>query len=281
MFSSSSPIWCFLNALGATFKDPEQARLATKGLYLMEVFPALALPSLDSGFFGRLAGPKYNPDRRKTFRKDDWARVAEAAAQGFHALGCEEMAGWCRDAGRIDQSQKADQDKIDSVLCVLIALRWRLSPRNESLLIGDPDTGYMVTPASPAVRDCLVTAGLQDELARDDQAPSFYVLRNERGVAGTVALEVVGDDAILRSLAVDPDFRGAGYGWMLADMAVSQARWRGVRRIYLVTAAASDFFAAKFGFRVVDRSTIAKQVATHETFMRPGSGQLVAMRLDL
>ena len=46
MFSSSSPIWCFLNALGATFKDPEQARLATKGLYLMEVFPALALPSL-------------------------------------------------------------------------------------------------------------------------------------------------------------------------------------------------------------------------------------------
>ena len=155
MFSSSSPIWCFLNALGATFKDPEQARLATKGLYLMEVFPALALPSLDSGFFGRLAGPKYNPDRRKTFRKDDWARVAEAAAQGFHALGCEEMAGWCRDAGRIDQPQKADQDKIDSVLCVLIALRWRLSPRNESLLIGDPDTGYMVTPASPAVRDCL------------------------------------------------------------------------------------------------------------------------------
>jgi predicted RNase H-like nuclease len=155
MFSSSSPIWCFLNALGATFKDPEQARLATKGLYLMEVFPALALPSLDSGFFGRLAGPKYNPDRRKTFRKDDWARVAEAAAQGFHALGCEEMAAWCRDAGRIDQPQKADQDKIDSVLCVLIALRWRLSPRDESLLIGDPDTGYMVTPASPAVRDCL------------------------------------------------------------------------------------------------------------------------------
>ena len=65
------------------------------------------------------------------------------------------MVAWCCDAGRIDQPQKADQDKIDSVLCVLIALRWRLSPRNESLLIGDPDTGCMVTPASPAVRDCL------------------------------------------------------------------------------------------------------------------------------
>ena len=47
------------------------------------------------------------------------------------------------------------------------------------------------------------------------------------------------------------------------------------------SSSASDFFAAKFGFRVVDRSTIAKQVASHETFMRPGSSQLVAMRLDL
>ena len=87
--------------------------------------------------------------------------------------------------------------------------------------------------------------------------------------------------AILRSLAVHPESRGVGYGWMLADMAVSQARWRGVRRIYLVTLSASDFFAAKFGFRVVDRSTVAKAVGNHETFARPTSAQLVAMRLDL
>ena len=93
--------------------------------------------------------------------------------------------------------------------------------------------------------------------------------------------EVLGDDAILRALAVDPKFRGAGYGWMLADMAVSQARWRGVRRIYLLTETASDFVAAKFGFRVVDRSTLAKQVAASETFMRPAGAPQVAMRLDL
>ncbi len=154
MFCNASPIWRFLTALGAV-EDPEQARLATNGLYLMEVFPALALASLGSGFFGRLAGPKYNPDRRKTFRTDDWVRVAEAAAQESHALGCEEMAGWCRNAGRIGQPQKADQDMIDSALCVLIALRWRLSPRDDSLLVGDLATGYMVVPASPAVRDRL------------------------------------------------------------------------------------------------------------------------------
>jgi len=130
------------------------------------------------------------------------------------------------------------------------------------------------------VRRALALTNLE-EPARDEQQGSFFVLRNEDGTVGCVALEVLGDDAILRALAVDPKFRGAGYGWMLADMAVSQARWRGVRRIYLLTANASDFFAAKFGFRVVDRSTLAKQVAASETFTRPAEAQQVAMRLDL
>src|SRR5450432_2138456 len=87
-----------------------------------------------------------------------------------------------------------------------------------------------------------------------------------RSARHCVALEVYGDDAVLRALAVDPEFRGAGYGWMLADMAVGQARWRGVRRIYLLTESASDFFAAKFGFRVVDRTTLSKSIAGSETF---------------
>jgi UDP-N-acetylmuramate: L-alanyl-gamma-D-glutamyl-meso-diaminopimelate ligase len=131
------------------------------------------------------------------------------------------------------------------------------------------------------VRELLAKVGLEAELARDEHVGSFYVLRTEEGVSGAVALEVFGDDAILRSLAVSPDSRGAGYGWMLADMAVGQARWRGVRRIYLLTESASDFFAAKFGFRVVDRSTLSKQVAASETFSRLTGASLVAMRLDL
>jgi UDP-N-acetylmuramate: L-alanyl-gamma-D-glutamyl-meso-diaminopimelate ligase len=132
----------------------------------------------------------------------------------------------------------------------------------------------------PAVRGLLGQVGLGDEPSRDERYPAFIVLRNERGTVGAVALEVFGDDAILRALAVDLECRGAGYGWMLADMAVSQARYRGVRRIYLLTETASDFFAAKFGFRVVDRSTVSAEVAGSETFAHATEG-LVSMRLDL
>lgn len=70
MFCPASPIWGFLDALGAR-EAPEEARTATSGLYLMEVFPALALPALAPEFFGRLMAPRYNPGRRKTFSRTD------------------------------------------------------------------------------------------------------------------------------------------------------------------------------------------------------------------
>jgi UDP-N-acetylmuramate: L-alanyl-gamma-D-glutamyl-meso-diaminopimelate ligase len=176
--------------------------------------------------------------------------------------------------------QLAESAAPGDVVCVLSS--GSFDGLHDKLLdeIGDP-----LKPARladmPEVRKLLGRVGLTEEPARDEQFPAFYVLTNEQGMVGTVALDVHGDDAILRALAVDEENRGAGYGWMLADMAVSQARWRGVRRIYLLTESASDFFAAKFGFRVVDRSTLSKQVAASETFTAPKGTGLVAMRLDL
>ena len=157
MFCDAAPIWRFLAALGAE-EDPERARGAADGLFIMEVFPALALASLAPGFFGRLAGPRYTPMRATTFRASDWVRVAEAAAEEASALGCVELAGWCRDAGALAKPRKADQDMLDSALCVLIAMRWRLRPRQDSLLLGDLTSGYMVLPVSEPVRERLSLA---------------------------------------------------------------------------------------------------------------------------
>jgi predicted RNase H-like nuclease len=65
MFCKDAPIWRFLATLGAQ-EDPEASRTARDGLFVLEVFPALALPSLNPTFFGRLAAPRYNPGRRRT-----------------------------------------------------------------------------------------------------------------------------------------------------------------------------------------------------------------------
>lgn len=166
MFCDAAPVWRFLGALGAE-EDPERARTATAGLFLIEVFPALALASLDPSFFGRLAAPRYNPARRKTFRTGDWSRVATAAVRGFSELGIEEAVAWCTAAAHIERPRKADQDMLDSALCLLIALRWRLKPREDSLMLGDLATGYMVTPCSTDVRERLLVKAREHAVPMD------------------------------------------------------------------------------------------------------------------
>lgn len=166
MFCAASPVWGFLSALDAV-QNPEAARNAVDGLYLVEVFPALALASLRLDFFGRLASPRYNPARRKTFKLADWARVADTAALEADRFGCSEMAQWCREAGALPRPAKADQDRLDAVLCVLIALRWRRRPREESMLLGDLASGYMVLPVSPEVRERLRGAAKRVGVAVD------------------------------------------------------------------------------------------------------------------
>ncbi|HEY1615662.1 MAG TPA: DUF429 domain-containing protein [Rhizomicrobium sp.] len=170
MFCDASPIWRFLTALGAK-ENPELARIADNGLFVIEVFPALALASLDARFFGRLKGPRYNPSRKKTFLVADWGHVAEAAARDAHSLGCDELAEWCRTAQRAACPLKADQDKLDSAICGLIALHWRLRPREASLLLGDLTTGYMVLPASREVRDYLITPARKQLVPMDGVVP--------------------------------------------------------------------------------------------------------------
>jgi UDP-N-acetylmuramate: L-alanyl-gamma-D-glutamyl-meso-diaminopimelate ligase len=144
--------------------------------------------------------------------------------------------------------------------------------------------GDAIVPASARhfseLRSLLQRLDLDYQDLTAENISDFFVLENEEGMAGCVGLELMGEDAVLRSLAVKPGARGVGYGWMLADMAIVTARSRGVRRLYLVTERASDFFAAKHGFRVVDRSTVPAEVAGSTTFSASSEG-LVPMRLDL
>lgn len=159
MFDDAAPIWFFLAALNGT-EDPERARTANEGLFYFEVFPALALASIGDAFFGRLAGPRYNPTRKKTFRLEHWHGVLRAVAADALRMGCGPLAGWCDQLGAVGRPRKADQDRLDAAICLLIAIRWRLEGPADCMLIGDLRTGYMVSPAAAVVRQRLgITAG--------------------------------------------------------------------------------------------------------------------------
>ncbi|MSU22687.1 MAG: GNAT family N-acetyltransferase [Opitutus sp.] len=110
------------------------------------------------------------------------------------------------------------------------------------------------TPADvPAIATLLREAGLPHE----DFSPhvaNFLVARDAPGaVVGAVGAERGGDEALLRSLVVVPDRRGAGLGGRLVDELERRAASWGVRRWWLLTTTAEKFFAAR-GFRVAARS---------------------------
>lgn len=93
MFDDGAPLWPFLKQLQAV-EDPEAARVAASGRFLIEVFPSLAVASFESAFFGRLLGPRYNPARRQTFRRADWDALIAAAANYARSHEIDGMADW-------------------------------------------------------------------------------------------------------------------------------------------------------------------------------------------
>lgn len=160
MFDDAAPLWPFLSQLDA-IEDPERARSASSGRYLIEVFPALALASLEVAFFGRLLGPRYNPARRKTFRLSDWQALMAALLRYADANEIEGVSGWIGQLGLIEKPAKADQDKLDAVLCAIIGFHWLAAPRHQSIMIGDLETGYMIAPVTTDARARLEAAAFR------------------------------------------------------------------------------------------------------------------------
>jgi amino-acid N-acetyltransferase len=71
---------------------------------------------------------------------------------------------------------------------------------------------------------------------------NFVVVRDEAEVVGVAGLEPCGEDALLRSVAVEPAFRGTGVGRALVDGVGALARRLELRDLYLLTTTARDYF---------------------------------------
>lgn len=85
-----------------------------------------------------------------------------------------------------------------------------------------------------------------------DQLGAFLLAWDGKHLVGSVGVERYGDDGLLRSLAVHPDHRDRGLGAALTRRALTQARRLGLRRLYLLTETASEYFP-RFGFRPIPR----------------------------
>jgi amino-acid N-acetyltransferase len=85
-----------------------------------------------------------------------------------------------------------------------------------------------------------------------EQLGAFLLTWDGQHLAGSVGIERYGVDGLLRSLAVHPDHRGRGLGATLTRRALTQARRVGLRRLFLLTETAAEYFP-RFGFEVIPR----------------------------
>jgi len=164
IFDDSAPFWSFKARLGAT-ENPGQSRVATIGRFILEVFPALALAALNSKFCRRLGAPKYNPAKKQKFRRDDWDAVVETVAEYAADAGISGVVDWANALLGVQAPNKSDQDKLDAVICALVGYHWRFRPRDESLMIGDLNSGYMIVPSCEHTRTKLMEAAARYELS--------------------------------------------------------------------------------------------------------------------
>jgi amino-acid N-acetyltransferase len=93
--------------------------------------------------------------------------------------------------------------------------------------------------------DLLGRAELTDQDVSDGWGHYFVVREDDGRVVGVAGLELHGEDGLLRSVAVEPDYRGQGLAAALVEAALERAARVGLRAVYLLTTTARDYFARR------------------------------------
>jgi N-acetylglutamate synthase-like GNAT family acetyltransferase len=147
--------------------------------------------------------------------------------------------------------------------------------------LGDP-----VRPARPSDKvqlgHLLDRAGIT-HATLDDARTEFLIIPspNSSEIAACVAVEHVEDDALLRMLAVTPERRGEGLGYLLVEAAMKKARMDGALHLYLVTDGTQGFVGDKLGFDVIDQKIVTPAIAATVEYQMARSKTATWMRKEL
>ena len=140
-----------------------------------------------------------------------------------------------------------------------------------------------VRPARPAdlaaVEELLVASNLPLVGVREHLG-DFVVAEADGQIVGMAGLEICCNDALLRSVAVRPEWRSKGVGRAVVTRAVADAESRGLRALYLLTTTAEHYFPS-FGFRKIARDEVPADVRATQEFTSacPASATVMERRL--
>jgi tRNA (guanine37-N1)-methyltransferase len=183
----------------------------------------------DSFYENGLSAPSYT--RPPEYRGH---AVPEVLLSGDHA----KIAAWRRDQGRA------------------------LTERNDSTATVRPAS----STDSKSVLDLLVRCELPTDGVSDRFPDGYSVAVTDSGaLVGTAGVERYGTHSLLRSVAVDPAWRGRGLAERLTTDRMQWAQRGGARTMYLLTTTAADYFGRR-GFQRIAREEVPAEVQSSSEF---------------
>ena len=110
--------------------------------------------------------------------------------------------------------------------------------------------------------------------------PEFVVIEDGTELIGTAGVEVFGDAALVRSVAIARGRQKAGLGSSLLGELEHQASALGIRELVLLTQTAEPFFA-RHGYTRVERASVPQpiQATTEFRSLCPASAVCMSKRL--
>jgi N-acetylglutamate synthase-like GNAT family acetyltransferase len=134
----------------------------------------------------------------------------------------------------------------------------------------------------PAIEQLLKDSGLPTdgvaEIVRTESGDLFVAesVGDDTQLVGVAGLEICCNDALLRSVAVRPEWRSHGVGRDLVQRIVDQAESRGYPALYLLTMTAERYFP-RFGFGRIERSAVPQGIADSVEFKSACPASATAM----
>jgi len=138
-----------------------------------------------------------------------------------------------------------------------------------------------ITPAKEGDLDAIKSLLAASELpvdGVDDHWKTFLIARAGDTVVGCCGAEAYQFAALIRSVAVTPEYRSHGIGRKLVRQLLDRLASRGLREFYLLTTTAEAYFR-KRGFKPIDRDEVHPQLLGSREFQGACPDTAVCMRL--
>lgn len=140
-----------------------------------------------------------------------------------------------------------------------------------------------IIKATSQQRDEIIDLLQKENLPAEDlplDLSNFYTAIEENTIIGLIGLEPYGENGLLRSMVVSPNYRNQQIAERLVKMLEEQAIISGINTIYLLTETADKYFSRK-GYKTIVREEVPTELKASSEFSHVCPVSAIVMKKEL